>query len=487
MNGGVAPSGPVLIGIDIGMSFLKVAVFDQQGRLVAAGSRPYQRQRPAPDRIEEDPEQWLEKSGELVREFLGAGAFRVDQVAGISLSARGSGATFVDRAGRVLTPHWLDGRHGPQSRQLIERFGPYADNRALASKTLHLAETAPDLFAQLGHPLFVKDFVLYRLTGEVATDPSSGPRNIDGTADPYAWPAEVWAAIGFPLERVPVVRPHTAIGGHLLPAMAELFGLPAGLPVGIGGHDGACANAGAGAIQPGQVCLTMGTNGVARSIAAEPAPTVPWRGISAYHFLPGRWCCGGDMSLLGHAPTWLAGLIDAGHEQLEAAARAVAPGTGGVTFLPYLRGQICPTAQPARRAAFLGLDETIGHPQLYRAALEGTASLIRLVHDRLGEYGLGQGEWRVSGGGAKNRLWLEIIAALINRPLYIVEPEEGPRGACMFLAVGLGWFESVDACAAAWLRTVQIVEPSPPLVETYQPIHERFARLDQALAAVEGR
>jgi sugar (pentulose or hexulose) kinase len=299
------------------------------------------------------------------------------------------------------------------------------------------------------------------------------------------WPPAVWEAVGFPVERVPPVRPHTEIGGLLLPAAAELYGLPPGIPVGIGGHDGACANTGAGAIIDGEVCLTLGTNGVARSITTAPPPQVPRRGISLYHYLPGRWCCGGDAGLLGHAPTWLATLLDEGHAALEAAARAVPVGAEGVTFLPFLKGQISPERRPRRRAAFLGLHEATGRPHLYRATLEGTASLVRLIADRLAEYDLGGGTWRVSGGGGNNQLWLEIIAALLDRALYVAEPEEGPRGACMYLAVGLGWYDSVEACAADWVRTVQVIEPEPHLVAAYTPVQQRFRRLSEAVAAAE--
>jgi xylulokinase len=292
--------------------------------------------------------------------------------------------------------------------------------------------------------------------------------------------------VGLPLDQVPPVRPHTAIGGRLLPAMAARLGLPANLPVGVGGHDGACANTGAGAILPGQVCLTLGTNGVARSIASRPAPTVPWRGISAYHFLPDRWCCGGDAGLLGHAPTWLARMLDADHPTLEAAARELPPGAEGVVFLPFLRGQISPEARPARRGAWLGLHADVGRAHLYRSAMEGAACLLRQIADRLAELDLGDGAWSVSGGGGNSRLWLEIIAALLERPLTVVEPEEGPRGACIFLAVGLGWYDSVEACAAEWVRPVAVVEPEPGLVAAYRPVLARYGRYDAALAAAEG-
>jgi xylulokinase len=467
----------VVIGIDVGLSSLKVAAFDREGRLVGHGQTGYCTERPAPDRVEQEPEQWIDGAGQLIRAMIADGAFAPEQVAGVATSGRGSGAVFVDAEGRVLAPHWLDGRNAPQHRRLVERFGSECDNRALASKTLHLKEEQPELFARMRHPLFVKDFLLYRMTGLVATDPSSGPRVPDAT-----WPRDVWEWIGVPLERVPVVRPHTEIAGELRPDAAGRLGLRPGTAVGIGGHDGACANAGAGAISPGQVCLTMGTNGVARSIAEEPGPAGTWRGISSYHFLPGRWCRGGDASYAGHTGTWLAAIVRGDHAELEAAAAAVRP--GGVIFLPFLHGQIAPDRRPDARAAFIGMDETTGRAELYRATLEGVAYLYRSIAERLAELGLGGGEWRVSGGGARNALWMEIMAALLERPLLIVEPEEGPRGAAMFTAVGLGWYDSVESCAAEWVRVTRTVEPDSILTATYLPHYARYRRLAEAVYEV---
>ncbi|HEY3080993.1 MAG TPA: FGGY family carbohydrate kinase [Chloroflexota bacterium] len=476
----------VLLGIDVGLSALKVAAFDAQGRLVACGQAGYTTERPAPGLVEQDPEAWIDLAGGIVRRLLAEGGFRADDVSGIAPSARGSGTVFVDADGRALANHWLDDRNGRQYRALVERFGPEADNRAQASKTLHFKERHPELFARLAHVLCVHDFLLYRLTGQVATDPSSGPRNPGAT-----WPTDVWSYIG---ATPPPIRPHTDLIGRLIPATAERLGLPPGIPIANGGHDGACANVGAGAIGVGHVCLTMGTNAVARSIAADrpdgqpPAPQVPWRGISAYHFLPGRWCCGGDANHAGAAATWLARALREGHEVLEAEARRVPPGSNGVVFLPFLGGQIAPERRPAARAAYLGMAAETGRGELYRATMEGVAYLYRSIAHRLEELGLCQpgGEWRVSGGGARNQQWMEIMASLVERPLAIGEPEEGPRGAAMLTVVALGWYPSVEAAAADWVRTVRRVEPDPRLTDAYLPHYDRYRRLAEAVHAVEG-
>ena len=465
----------ILLGIDVGMSAIKVAAFDRRGRLVSAGQRGYVTERPSPGRVEQDPEQWIDLAGEIVREL----GIDPQAVKGIAPSGRGSGAVFVGQDDRVLVPHWMDNRSGPQHHALVERFGPEADNRALASKTLHLKEAYPEQFARLKHVVCVHDFLLYRLTGVVATDPASGPRSVSAE-----WPADVWAYIG---AEPPPVRPLDALIGELRPATAARLGLRPGIPVANGGHDGACANIGAGAIRVGDVCMTMGTNTVARSISDHPAQQIPWRGISAYHFLPGRWCCGGDANHAGAAATWLARALDKGHAELEAQAVKVAPGSNGVVFLPFLGGQIAPERRSEARAAFLGMTADTGRAELYRATMEGVAYLYRSIAHRLEELELCRpgGEWRVSGGGARSELWMRIMAALVERPFAIGEPEEGPRGAAMLTAVALGWYPSVEACAEEWIRTVRRVEPEAELTAAYRGPYERYLRFADAVYSVE--
>ncbi|TAK21921.1 MAG: hypothetical protein EPO26_13150 [Chloroflexota bacterium] len=484
----------VLIGIDVGSSNLKVAAFDRQGRLVASGQRGYDTVRPLisppphseprPERgfVEQDPEEWIDLCGEIIREMLAAGAFRPEDVRGIAPTGRGSGASFVDGEGRVLMRHYTDGRAGPQHRELVARFGPEADNRALASKTLHLKQEHPDLFARMRYPLCVHDFLLFRLSGVVATDPSSGPRTPDAI-----WPRDVWEWIGVPYENVPPVRPHTDIVGTLLSDTAARLGLPPGIPIGNGGHDGACANIGAGAISIGQVCMTMGTNGVARSISSFPAQQIPWRGISAYHYLPGRWCCGGDASYAGAVATWLSRIVGGTHDELEAEARVVPPGSHGVTFLPFLGGQIAPERRSEARGAYLGMSIDTNRAVLYRATMEGVGYLYRSIERRLEEMDLGEGEWRVSGGGAKSPLWMRIMASLLERQLLITEPEEGPRGAAMVTAVGLGWYRTVEECGAEWVRIVQRVDPDRALTEAYLPHYARYTAYADAVYRVEAQ
>jgi xylulokinase len=131
------------------------------------------------------------------------------------------------------------------------------------------------------------------------------------------------------------------------------------------------------------------------------------------------------------------------------------------------------------------MTEQTGRAELYRATMEGVAYLYRSIAARLAELGFGDGEWRVSGGGARNALWMEIMAALLERPLLIVEPEEGPRGAAMCAAVALGWYDSIESCAREWVRVARVQEPDQALTDAYLPQYERYRRLADAVYEAE--
>lgn len=475
--------GRLILALDLGSSFLKAVVFDEAGRCVAATSQAYTTTRPGPDLAEQDPDHWIDLIETAARQLWRDGV-DPEQVLGIGLSARGALAIFLDEGGRVLSSCWLDRRSQPAGAALRELLGEDLDyqTRSLASKTFHLRRSDPSAFERLRWPLMAKDFLLYRLTGEVASDPSSGPP--DGI-----WPARLWEAVGFPVERLAPIRPHSTIGGRLRPEVAARLGLRPGLPVGVGGHDGACANLGAGAIFPGQVCLTLGTQGVARTILDAP-PSVREPGVSPYPFLPGRWCCSGNLTLAGAAPTFVGRLlaettddsrsIAAMHARLTDLAREVPPGSRGVLYLPFPGGLVSPAIRPKARAAFVGMSADTGCGELYRAALEGVACAFRSVMERQREVGLRHEDLRLSGGGAQNDLWARIFADVLDLPVTVVEPEEGPRGAAMFLAVGLGWFDSPDQAAAAWVRPVARHEPSSARA-AYDRVYRRYRRVADAV------
>jgi xylulokinase len=174
---------------------------------------------------------------------------------------------------------------------------------------------------------------------------------------------------------------------------------------------------------------------------------------------------------------WLRDALDpaAPFDALTAEAERWAPGSGGAMFLPYLSGERTPHADPAARAAFLGLGLEHDRGALVRAVMEGVAYGLRDSLDLLHQIGARPELGRVSGGGARSPLWLRIIAAVLGMPLERMAVEDGSAyGAALLGAVAAGAHPGVDEAVAAWVRPVERIEPDPAWQEVYEDGYRRF-------------
>ena len=159
------------------------------------------------------------------------------------------------------------------------------------------------------------------------------------------------------------------------------------------------------------------------------------------------------------------------------------PGAEGLLFAPYLAGERTPHADPDARGAFVGLQLRHDRGALVRAVLEGVAFGLRDALDAVRELGVDASVGRVSGGGARSPLWLEIVASVLDIPLERTESEEGSAfGAALLGGVAGGVFADASEAVARCVRVGERpVEPDPELRDAYGELHERFRALYPAL------
>jgi xylulokinase len=169
-------------------------------------------------------------------------------------------------------------------------------------------------------------------------------------------------------------------------------------------------------------------------------------------------------------------------DELVAEAEAVPAGAGGVTFLPYLQGERTPHADPDIRGAFEGLSLGHGRPELVRAVLEGVGYGLRDSLELLRSLGARPAAGRVSGGGARSRLWLQVVASILGIPLELTAVEEGSAyGAALLAGVASGVFADVHEAVEACVRVRETVEPVPAWQEAYEAGYPRYRSLYPAL------
>lgn len=472
-----------ILTFDLGTTRLKVALFAPSGRLL--GQRAARHVEHVRDgRQWQEADQWWSDAVRLTRELVGGKHVHVEV---ISLSGRGGAAVFVGADGTVIGDPWSDARHRRELDALVawRRGGFDLSNyaAALLAKKQWFVANEPQKARGLRHVLYAKDFLMLRLTGVAVTDWTSGP---DGSA----WDARALEQTQTSAALLPRPALPWEIGGHVTASAARALGVPAGTPVVVGGHDGICANVGAGAGHPGAYAITLGTHAVVRAIQCE-------RPAGAYRFYglpPDRHVIGGNGLMGGRAADWMLDLVYGADDrvrarhfrEMDAAAAAVPAGSDSVCFLPFLAGQVAPERRPGARAAFVGLGARHDRTVLYRAVLEGTAFAIRDIFAQIRGWCGAPSMVRLTGSGAKSEVWCDILAQCVGEPLEVSDDAVEGRGAAIFAAVALGRFADYDTAGAAMVPVRGRYEPDRARRDLYDAHYRAWRAAVDASRALDG-
>ena len=476
-----------LVGLDVGTTGVKALALSPEGEVLAVASRGYKLSTPHAGWAEQDPEAWVAAAESALRE-VGHGR----DVAGIGFSGQMHGLVVLDGSGRPIRPAilWNDQRTGEECREIEERVGlerliERTGNRALtgftAPKLLWLRRHEPDAYARVARVLLPKDYVRLRLTGEWAIDASDASGTLLLDVERRAWSEEVLEALELPAAWLPPVLESPARAG------AVLDGALRGTPVAAGAGDQPAAAIGVGVDRPGALSVVLGTSGVVLAALPGYAHDPAARVHAFCHAVPGTWQAMGVMLSAAGSLEWFHERLapDASFDALVAEAEAWEPGAEGLLFLPYLAGERTPHADPDARGAFVGLQLRHDRGALVRAVLEGVAFGLRDSLDLLRALGAETASGRVSGGGARSRLWLRIAASVLGIPLEATESEQGSAfGAALLGGVAGGVFADVHEAVARCVRVREVVEPDPAWSAAYPELHERYRALYPALRDV---
>jgi len=460
-----------LVGLDVGTTGAKAIAIARDGELLGSAEEGYPLSTPQPLWSEQDPEDWV-RASERALATLGADGARV------GLSGQMHGLVCLDDRDRVVRPAilWNDQRTGAECAEIEERIGlerliALTGNRALpgftAPKLLWLRRHEPDVYARIRRITLPKDYVRLRLTGEWAIDAADASGTLLFDVAGRRWSEEVLEALEIPSAWLPPVSESTEIAGA---------------------GDQAAAALGVGVVEEGLVSVVLGTSGVVFAALPAYAHDTQARVHAFCHAVPGTWEAMGVMLSAAGSLRWLRDATAPGtpFDELVAEASRWSPGAEGLTFLPYLQGERTPHADPDARGSFTGLSLRHDRGALVRAVLEGVAYGLRDSLELLRALGVAPTGGRASGGGARSRLWLEIVASVLDLPLELTAVEEGSAyGAALLGGVAGGAFadarEAVDSC----VRVRETIEPNPDWAAAYAEGYARFRALYPAIRGVE--
>ena len=492
-----------LLGIDIGTSACKVAVFDRNGKVLAAANGDYPVYYPHEGWAEQNPEEWWDAVCLATKETIRKADIRPDEIAGIGIDGQSWSAIAIDKEGKVLTntPIWMDTRAQSICDRLNQEIGAdkifeVAGNSLQPSystaKILWYKENLPEIYAKIDKILQSNSYIAYKLTDAVTQDVSQGYGLHCFDMRKGCWDEKMCECLGIPMEFLPEICDCDHVVGTVTGKAAAECGLAEGTPVVAGGLDAACGTLGAGVIHSGETQEQGGQAG-GMSICTDEYKADP-RLILSYHVVPGKWLLQGGTTGGGGVMRWLEREFGAyereeGKRQGKSSldlfneeAAAVAPGSDGVIFLPYMSGERTPIWDPNAKGVYYGLDfsKTKGH--FIRAAMEGTAYALKHNLDVAEEAGAKVEVLRAMGGSANSLLWTQIKSDITGKPIVVPSSDTATTlGAVILAGVGIGMYKDFDEAVKLTIEEKRSHEPNNENRKVYDRNYETYIELYKQL------
>lgn len=495
------------VGIDAGTTGTTVMLVDLSGKVIGSAYREYPCLYPHPGWVEQDVDTVWERICEASKELFAETGIAPSEVLSIGISSQRGTFVCVDRSNRPLHHSivWNDCRATAHADKIAERIGPdrYQEITGMpvsalwsASKIMWLVENRPGIIEATHKIVNGQEFLLGKLGAEGCySDPSSLTLNGMMAIDNLDWSDDILSAIGLPGEKVPVMVHPCRQEGVVSRRASMETGYAEGTPICRGGGDQQCAAVGAGVIREGMAEMTVGT--AAMMVAHVETLRRDTRSLAYIggHAIPDKWDMEGGAFATGACLRWWRDVFGGVEQQTARAlglnvyelmtleASKAPPGCKGYLFFPFLNGQVTPTYDNQARGGSIGLTLAHDRATMVRSVLEGTAFELRMVIEAL-EQVLDRpfDILRLTGGGARSRLWCQIQADVYGKTVETLEISECTSfGAAILGAVAAGVFASVEEAVEALVRPGRIIAPHAENHEIYSELFHIFKDCYKAL------
>lgn len=489
-----------LLGIDAGTSSVKVVLVDAAtGDLLDHAAEEYPIYYPQPAMAEQDPRDWWRATVRCIRRIM---ADRRGIVAAIGFSGQMHGTILTDAQGETLGNAiiWADQRSAEMCPALLEMVGAETFVQTTGTRPaagfmvatlLWLQRNQPERLREARYVMLPKDYLRCRLTGAIATDYSDAAGT--GLFDIRArtWAERIVDVLGIDPDLLPAAQESYGVAGHLLPEVAALLDLPAGIPVVMGCADQPAQAVGNAILDPGIASITIGSGGQVFLPVAESGSLRTDPRLHVFNHAAPGWYALGAILAAGLALRWLrgiTGLQDNPDAYPILSAEAAATPAGELLFLPYLSGERTPHLDPYARGGFIGLasHHTRGH--LARAVMEGVTFALRQSLEICETVGQPAKTIIAAGGGGTSPFWLQLIADVLNRPVSRSrQQEQAGVGAALLAGIGAGIYGSTpkagfDVVRERSARYEPEVEPVQTQVARYEERYQQYVSLYGKLA-----
>jgi sugar (pentulose or hexulose) kinase len=496
---------PSILAFDLGTTALKCALHDLNGNVIAQSSEEYQLITPDADSVEMEVETYWQAFKSTVARVLKDSGVNPAEIKAMGVSAQGETLILVDRDGKPLRRAiiWLDNRAQKESDMLGNTFGhrhAYEITGQVklvptwpASKILWIKNHEPQIFEKTAKFLLIEDYFLYLLTGEYVTEGSLVTSTCYWNFRTRGWWTEMLEKLGISEKQLPQYRESGEPVGKLRPEIAAELGLSQNTVACTGALDQACGAIGVGNIKPG---VFSENTGAALAICAtvnqpiiDPGDQMPCH----YHGIPGLYMLhtftSGGIVMRWFRDEFSPMEIQVGkssgmdaYDLMGLEAAKVAAGCEGLVMLPHLQGAMAPEANSKASGVFYGFTLRHGRNHFTRAIMESVGFIVRRNIEVIEGLGVPVNEIRALGGGARSRIWKQMEADIVGRPVLTTTNEEAATlGAAILAGKAVGIYSSVEEAAGNMIQIKERFEPNLSNRAVYDETFGTYVKLYNAL------
>ena len=494
-----------LLAHDLGTTGNKATLFDKSGKLIASAFEAYKTFYEHPGWAEQDPQDWWNAVCRATASVMAEAGIDKGAIAAMSFSGHMMGCVAVDDRGTPLRRAiiWADQRASDQVSVLLKAMsrkeiykitGTRPNPNYTLEKLMWLRDHEPEIYNKTRFVLQAKDYIVSRLTDTYATDFSDASATNAFDLVNKSWSSDILRAVDVPARLFPEARPSTDVVGKVKHFdQVDLTGVP----VVLGGGDGACATVGAGVVRKNEGYNYFGSSAWIAIATSSPVIDPKMRIFNLCHLAPELYMPVGTMQSAGGSYDWIREVLfpselgidsDAAYVHLNEWAGKSPPGAKGILFLPYLIGERSPHWNEDARGAFIGLARSHGVGDVVRAVLEGVAFNLRIIFEALTEQEAQLKTLRMIGGGIRNPILCQVLTDVLAIPIDRLESGEFATslGAAVCAGVGIGLFDDFSV-AASLCPVAGTDQPNPDAVRRYNELYPLFNEAYEALTGLYGR
>jgi xylulokinase len=480
------------IGIDVGTSGVKTLLMSSQGDVLRTVSKEYPLEIPYPSWTQQNPEDWTNATMHALKELV---VGFEDDIVAVSFSGQMHGMVTLDSNDQVLRPAilWNDQRTIQEVNDLLDEFGVLGNQQLTgnipltgltAPKVLWMRRHEPDLFARIAKIMLPKDYLVYSMCGAFVTDVSdvSGTHYYNPSTNEYAQP--LLDFLGISTRVLPQIVESETVVGTLSTEWINALHLTQDVAVVIGGGDQAMGAIGVGVVRPGQASLSLGTSGVL--FVPTETPVIDTRNHlqsyrdASHHF----HVMGVLLNAAGVMKWWVEQILQISDYPSFYQSIDQHHLTDSLYFIPHLTGERFPVNDPLAKGVFYGLGYQHHQNDIGRAVLEGVTLSLKEAFQKVREFQPSITSLRVTGGGARSDIWVQMIADALDVEVIKLETEEGPSYGAAMLAFASVSNQSIVDVSQAMVRQAQHFSPRPEEVAYFNHRYTMFSRIYPALKSL---